>query len=703
MKKFKLITLLAICALSATIAAGCDNPFGSNDDSASVSASVSQSESLSESESASNGNAESSSSVDDESSSTGGTTGDETCVHQWGDWELVASPTCTEEGKKVRYCTLDHNHADYASIAARGHNFDYVYKTENDEKATKTFTDVTVFTYYITEKACCTHCGIDAPYTKTAATDASYTAVTECELTNNNAGLAAGSTYNRYELPEEGYYTITGTASRKTTIWIYAKVSGAGQYALHTLSGGSNATITRHAGTTQFVTPTGADAAAPLDNGEKMLVFNCGTSEYSSEYGATFCFQITGKNEVTFLMEKIAEPAWKPKSVTEKVYATQLGTEKAADGPDGAVLLEASLDTNYVKGDDGYYHIDSADGKILYVAINKGASRWFTDGSALTGIGPDSYRITLYLSDGYTVEGDYKVYNYVPFLLNASPELYGGNPGACYQDFTNKDGVYPLNDELLLFLQRFAKDNKKEENDWLALCYYYSTPAFGTKEYPKPLDEGDNEISLPELASYYCTLPQGYYTVSCATPNVTMKLDGKNHNAPFSITFDNTDARSFVLEFFEYDGNATTATITVESATGFTRMEDCALKYDEVGGYYDYVSAEPDENGKVTVSTKEIYTLNGFEYFGYYVYSMKENTADIELLTAYAQTDGVSIDIYGESFRFDENGTLNKNITVTLVEGDVSYIEIYVVAKKESSFELKITERHTESATTEEA
>ncbi len=72
MKKSKLIALLAICAMSATIAAGCSNPFASNKDSSSNS-SVESSSSLGDESSSSATDKESSSSAKtDESSSTNG-------------------------------------------------------------------------------------------------------------------------------------------------------------------------------------------------------------------------------------------------------------------------------------------------------------------------------------------------------------------------------------------------------------------------------------------------------------------------------------------------------------------------------------------------------------------------------------------------------------------------------------------------------
>jgi hypothetical protein len=44
-------------------------------------------------------------------------------THQWGEWQVITTPTCTTEGEETRTCTIDATHKETRPIAALGHDW----------------------------------------------------------------------------------------------------------------------------------------------------------------------------------------------------------------------------------------------------------------------------------------------------------------------------------------------------------------------------------------------------------------------------------------------------------------------------------------------------------------------------------------------------------------------------------------------------
>ena len=112
-----------------------------------------------------------------------------------------------------------------------------------------------------------------------------------------------------------------------------------------------------------------------------------------------------------------------------------------------AVPVDGSVKA--VLGDDGYYHMNSKDGKIIAVMLTKTDVVGDRIGDAI-----NTWTNAL-ISD----EENNKVYDYKG-LINF------------YTFFVNADGVYGLNEDLYKFLQTFADrfagaSVSNKENNWL--------------------------------------------------------------------------------------------------------------------------------------------------------------------------------------------------------------------------------------------
>jgi len=132
-----------------------------------------------------------------------------------------------------------------------------------------------------------------------------------------------------------------------------------------------------------------------------------------------------------------------------------------------------------VKGTDGFYHVDSSDGPLLYISINN-ITQWsalHTENNQFTS-GDNTMYATLYLMTYY------KYYN----SANDNYTTYIGDTD--FEDVMEQyyhlldalEAPYyliPVNDSLKAWVQAFVTDYEKtegsavHENEWLEFCYYY--------------------------------------------------------------------------------------------------------------------------------------------------------------------------------------------------------------------------------------
>lgn len=187
-------------------------------------------------------------------------------------------------------------------------------------------------------------------------------------------------------------------------------------------------------------------------------------------------------------------------------------------------LLEGS-DKAVFNEEDGFYHLNSADGKLIYAKLSSPIEFFETPISELSAsIGKD-----VLLVDEKT--------DYLQFVLE-------------YSEHCNSDGAYPVNEEIKVFLDRLqlangyfygqnglvsgAVPNYVKGNEWLFACGYYLE--VGTQDNPIIITElGILTVSLKENQVIYYNFVldnyvEIYSSITISSTNAFAKLVDKDNN-----------------------------------------------------------------------------------------------------------------------------------------------------------------------------
>ncbi|MBO4937763.1 MAG: S-layer homology domain-containing protein [Oscillospiraceae bacterium] len=147
-----------------------------------------------------------------------------------------------------------------------------------------------------------------------------------------------------------------------------------------------------------------------------------------------------------------------------------------------------------VLGSDGYYHLDSANGEILYIDLE-------TEGWSLTQVvtGGESGMSAITLRGGVEVNGETKYYDFLSAMRG-------------YYNYVDSDGMYPLTEDLMLFVKGYGAyqgwfmpglspfasmtDAVDADTAWMVICYSVDGVVSGEGEeeenIPVALTLGDN-------------------------------------------------------------------------------------------------------------------------------------------------------------------------------------------------------------------
>lgn len=466
--------------------------------------------------------------------------------HEWGAWELVSSPTCTETGSKKRTCAVD-GEVETAEIPARGHQY---------------------------VNGVCSVCGNGPVYPDAPAK------VVYINPNDKNSGVyGTGTEYDRYEM-SEGYYEVELGVSG--VAWLSFSASRSGYYALYSIENKKNVTATRYDASIQYIPPDG-EAAAVKEDGNFYSSISASEKHWNANWRATYKLSGKAEDKVKIRFVRIGEPAWLPAYEYQTVYPKQL-TEKAPNLASNMLTREVPFDTEYEYNEStGYYQ--TKEGKTIYAAITVNAPRMFETGSLVT-LPESGGSYNLYHSTA--VDGNYIVRDYAWFLTN-----YGGlgklddnrnfianegDPDAvCYQNYVNKDGLYPVNQELYEFLKMFTTANKPigliDENNptilanaWLAACYEYYEGTPGSADSPHEKGEGTFEVTAVNRGFVYYVFraPEGAesdatYTLSTTFTNARIEIGDDAYVGASTIEI--KDGTVFVIR--TQDGKAATYEVTI--------------------------------------------------------------------------------------------------------------------------------------------
>lgn len=477
--------------------------------------------------------------------------------HEWGEWEFVTEPTCTKTGEKKRSCQICKDVTETATVAEKGHKLD---------------------------GGICSVCG-HGPVFPDAPANVTYTTLSPNLGTSpypNDEGSGGPIDIG------EGYYEIT--VGNGGVLWFIANASSNGQYALYSTNTPSGTVLKKYGSNTNFINEEGGTAARTLDDGNFYASVNFAEGYAPFE---VFAIHAAAGKTVQFRFVRI-EDAEKPvERVTEIVYPQQING-KAQDGGTNTKLVDVdvvNIPSYYFDETLGYYRLGTADnpGAIIYAAITKNATR-IGEGFAFNSL--------LTLGRGYTfyyntaVDGTRVYKDYAWFLCN-----YGGtgklsetgrdfvpNPAdknaLCYANYVNKDGVYPVTQELKEFLDIYVASNtpvsmqeqSKEtvrQFGWLAACYYYQKVASGTKDSPYEIAPETLDVTTKELERVYYTLvangtEECTYTLSITDENAFISFNGTSYTGTCEFDFTLTPGQNvtFFVEAVDYSSFTFTITIT---------------------------------------------------------------------------------------------------------------------------------------------
>ena len=400
-----------------------------------------------------------------------------------------------------------------------------------------------------------------------------------------------GSDYNRFECVE-GYYQIQVPADR--TVYYSFSVHSEGQYALYSLDSAAGVTVTRHDANEHYINYDGEEADV-LENGTFYSRVNCDAKHFNAQWRATYAFEAETAKTVNVRFVWIADPLPEPQTIVTNVSAKQIAGV-AEDGKAGKTAIPVPYTSEYffdkdcelaftpIGGGDpvykkGFYRLGTPEkkGEVIYVAITSAPERIFD--KTFATIQYDGNNLTL--QAGTAENGDFLVNNYVDFIMNNGGMVDNENGGVpvegdptklCYQNVTNKDGMFPVNAELYEFLNLYVKKNPPpmvEESVspaayWLAPCYYYAEVDQGTKGYPIALQTGDTSVVVGEDRYVYCSIKgTGSYVLSCNTPGASIAINGIAYHAPFEITVDAEKVEEIIVGFPNATPASGTAVLTL--------------------------------------------------------------------------------------------------------------------------------------------
>ena len=270
----------------------------------------------------------------------------------------------------------------------------------------------------------------------------------ECYFDSTTYVLGVGGTYVQLQANKENYFIFTPVAS--------------GTYKITTTS--SSVTVSSWMGSTSFL--------GGKEQSGKEVTLNV----KEGMLGSSFILSATGASECIFIIERTGNAILGVEDYPWSVYSGNY-TPVSQTTPSGTqVSFDVETSTyNIVLGTDGFYHMNSADGPIVYVQL-KGHDK--IDFNAMLGSANDSESgVTSFRKVFYDDKGNYvKKEEYTDLMRK-----YIACADSTY-------GVYPLTEDLKYMLQHggeaqgwyehggagYLFDTQvNEQQSWMFACCYF--------------------------------------------------------------------------------------------------------------------------------------------------------------------------------------------------------------------------------------
>ena len=345
--------------------------------------------------------------------------------------------------------------------------------------------------------------------------------------------------------------------------------------------------------------------------------------------------------------------ATEPDEIPTETAPFTAPTTAFENNPDGKLVLMPLNGTLSVeKGGDGYYHVGSENGPLLLVNLTKKLPRVGESSIAQLPINSETGENTFVkpVSENGNIVKRVK-YN----------ELVGA-----YADKVNRDGVYPVNDDLYTFLHEFDSlwfSSTISEYDWLIPCQYYApeggfeAKGEGTEASPFVILEGPTRLPNSNTSAWvsFTATATGLYSFTPASGTFT---------APSNVATTSFEGVLYVAlsagETVKMQLNGASANTSVTTATASMLEATSKEVPDGNGG----TSIEP---GPGTSANQPLTLLQP----GLYAYVKDDILSENGLFVKIpALVDGTyTLKVYGEGTGIIYNGETVTELTLPVVGG----------------------------------
>ena len=253
----------------------------------------------------------------------------------------------------------------------------------------------------------------------------------------------------------------------------------------------------------------------------------------TDQASAVFCLSYISdvSCEVTITVERIGDVAQWTDEYNEVNCPPNASQETDQEGS----VKDVPLDAKVVKGSDNYYHLNDANGPVIYVQLKKATrvnsnSMEYLAAYPIDNPGPDSDpsqpstgSVFIYTEDRFDEATNSGVHVRTDYT----------NVVKGYAAKANSDGLYRVNDLLLQVLKNYCRSFSSSYGEfyWVAACSYYGPVADGTENAPYEIDSlnnrGEFEGTLNSSGkTYFVYKPQteGYYGFMATTQGASLEI-----------------------------------------------------------------------------------------------------------------------------------------------------------------------------------
>ena len=253
----------------------------------------------------------------------------------------------------------------------------------------------------------------------------------------------------------------------------------------------------------------------------------------TDQASAVFCLSYISdvSCEVTIKVERIGDVAQWTDEYNEVNCPPNASQETDQEGS----VKDVPFDAKVVKGSDNYYHLNDANGPVIYVQLKKATrvnsnSMEYLAAYPIENPGPGSDpsqpstgSVFIYTEDRFDEATNSGVHVRTDYT----------NVVKGYAAKANSDGLYRVNDLLLQVLKNYCRSFSSSYGEfyWVAACSYYGPVADGTENAPYEIENLNNRDEFEGTLNssgktYFVYKPQteGYYGFTAIIKETSLEI-----------------------------------------------------------------------------------------------------------------------------------------------------------------------------------